>query len=188
MRQDPRIARTEAAIREAFIRLVAEVGYARVTVKDICERADINRNTFYLHFADKDELMTRILQTILESQVAPIAAVSSHLSTASPEEVEVITTRLLELFKEEIVFYRIIFTDPALQSYLQKLYETAFTMISLGADRPFSKVTLGYMIFGFFGVITEWLKRPTQEVSDIAPDLAKLLLGSLSEFHIDEEK
>ncbi len=183
MRQDPRVVRTEASIREAFIRLVEERGFARVSVKDICERADINRNTFYLHFTDKDDLMMRILQGILEAQVAPIASLSSNLSSASPDEVEAITAKILAFFQEEIVFYRIIFTDPALHSYVQKLYHIVFTMVAAGSERPFSPITAGYMIYGFFGVIIAWLKQPTQEISELAPKLSKLLVGSLKEFH-----
>lgn len=40
-----------SAIREAFFALLAEVGFAKMTVADI-SRADINRGTFYLHYDD----------------------------------------------------------------------------------------------------------------------------------------
>ena len=43
---DRRRRYTLMVIREAFFALLAEVGFARMTVADICRRAEINRSTF----------------------------------------------------------------------------------------------------------------------------------------------
>ena len=44
-----RVARTRAAIEDAFVQLVLERGFDRVTVEDIAGRADLARATFYAH-------------------------------------------------------------------------------------------------------------------------------------------
>lgn len=44
-------------LREALIRLIHERGWDEITVQDVCGRADVGRSTFYLHFADKEELL-----------------------------------------------------------------------------------------------------------------------------------
>ena len=44
-----RVARTKAAIEDAFVQLVLEQGYERVAVEDISDRADLARATFYSH-------------------------------------------------------------------------------------------------------------------------------------------
>jgi AcrR family transcriptional regulator len=54
---DRRVARTQRSLREALIALVHERGWDGVTVQDVCERADVGRSTFYVHFADKEELL-----------------------------------------------------------------------------------------------------------------------------------
>ena len=54
---DRRRRYTLSVIREAFFALLAEVGFAKMTVADICRRADINRGTFYLHYEDKFALL-----------------------------------------------------------------------------------------------------------------------------------
>jgi AcrR family transcriptional regulator len=56
-RPDRRVARTHRALHEALLSLVKERGWDDVTVQDVCERADVGRSTFYLHFADKEELL-----------------------------------------------------------------------------------------------------------------------------------
>ena len=60
---DSRVLKTEQAIKEAFMELVKEKGYNQVTVSDICKKSNINRNTFYLHYLDKDDLVGKMLKT-----------------------------------------------------------------------------------------------------------------------------
>lgn len=54
---DPRIMRSKAALREALISLMEERGFDSVTVNDLCQRAGLNRGTFYNHFHDKESLL-----------------------------------------------------------------------------------------------------------------------------------
>jgi AcrR family transcriptional regulator len=56
-RIDRRVRRTRELLRNALTSLILEKGYERVTVQDICDRADVGRSTFYAHFQDKEELL-----------------------------------------------------------------------------------------------------------------------------------
>jgi AcrR family transcriptional regulator len=61
---DRRVARTRRQLRDALVSLVIERTWDSVSVRDVCERADIGRSTFYVHFADKEELMLSGFQTL----------------------------------------------------------------------------------------------------------------------------
>ncbi len=54
---DRRIQRTRALLRDALMRLIIRKGYDEITIQDITDEANVARTTFYLHFADKDELL-----------------------------------------------------------------------------------------------------------------------------------
>ncbi|WRK53802.1 TetR family transcriptional regulator [Coprobacillaceae bacterium CR2/5/TPMF4] len=54
--------RTELVIAKAFWQLLEEKPYSKITVKNIVERCEINRNTFYYHFHDIPDLLDRILK------------------------------------------------------------------------------------------------------------------------------
>lgn len=62
---DLRVIRTKDAIREALIELIEEKGFEAITVKDITTRAKINRGTFYSHYQDKYDLMTKFQDEVL---------------------------------------------------------------------------------------------------------------------------
>jgi AcrR family transcriptional regulator len=54
---DRRVQKTLQALHEALIALIQEKGYDATTVKDIIERANVGRSTFYSHYLDKDGLL-----------------------------------------------------------------------------------------------------------------------------------
>jgi AcrR family transcriptional regulator len=54
---DMRILRTRKAIRSAFTDMICEMDYEQITIKELTERAGINRKTFYLHYDSLDDLL-----------------------------------------------------------------------------------------------------------------------------------
>jgi AcrR family transcriptional regulator len=54
---DRRVLRTRRALRLAFVSLLAERGWDGVSVRAVCERADVGRSTFYMHFEGKEDLL-----------------------------------------------------------------------------------------------------------------------------------
>jgi AcrR family transcriptional regulator len=65
--KDRRIQKTEALLREALGALIREKPYDDIVVKEILDRANVGRSTFYTHFRDKDELLLSGIQDMLRS-------------------------------------------------------------------------------------------------------------------------
>jgi AcrR family transcriptional regulator len=57
MKVDRRIDKTQNALRLAISSLIEEKPYEQISVKDIVERANVARSSFYAHFRDKDDLV-----------------------------------------------------------------------------------------------------------------------------------
>jgi len=53
---DRRISRTRATLQHALNSLIHKKGYEAITIKDICEAANVGRSTFYAHYTSKDDL------------------------------------------------------------------------------------------------------------------------------------
>lgn len=64
---DRRVARTRTMIQDAFIFLVLERGYDPITIKDICDAANVGRATFYSHYRSKDDLKRAGLEHLRRS-------------------------------------------------------------------------------------------------------------------------
>jgi len=54
---DPRVQRSRQRLHAALVALILERGWDRVTVHAVCRRARVGRSTFYVHFADKEDLL-----------------------------------------------------------------------------------------------------------------------------------
>ena len=79
---DRRVRRTRAAIKESFLSLCREKGLEQITVKEVMSLANVNRATFYAHFANLEELAAAI-----ESDTATAIAARCEEALAGTTEV-----------------------------------------------------------------------------------------------------
>jgi AcrR family transcriptional regulator len=71
VKQDIRVKMTKALLHKSILELLRENPISKITVKEICARAGINRATFYSHYADTfslmDEIKSHIIQIVVDS-------------------------------------------------------------------------------------------------------------------------
>jgi len=93
--EDRRIRKTKKALYDALIALLFEKGFDEIVVKDILDRADVGRSTFYMHFDSKESLFMsgfgNLVDELREAQV------SAGKNAATPHErVLAFSTRMFE--------------------------------------------------------------------------------------------
>ncbi len=75
LRPDRRIQRTRQLLKQTSLEIIREKGFRAMSIQEITERANVNRGTFYVHFADKYALLHAIsrdeFQHLLESKLPP---------------------------------------------------------------------------------------------------------------------
>jgi len=101
---DLRVRRTRALLQKALVELTIEKGFAEVTVRDITERAMVNRSTFYHHYLDKYDLLGQYIEAVialLGDQVGDPA--SENNQSAEPSAGLV---RILKHVQSNADFYR----------------------------------------------------------------------------------
>lgn len=64
-KMDRRTRYTRQTIRDTLLELMREKGFRRVTVTEVCKRAEINRGTFYLHYLDLSDVLDDILTELM---------------------------------------------------------------------------------------------------------------------------
>ena len=58
---DLRVQRTKRFLKDEFKKMFIEMDYEKITIKELCERAMINRRTFYLHYNSIDDILNEVL-------------------------------------------------------------------------------------------------------------------------------
>jgi AcrR family transcriptional regulator len=61
------VRRTKTSLHNALIGLAREKPYSSIAVKEILDRANVGRSTFYTHFRDKDDLLDSGIHELLRS-------------------------------------------------------------------------------------------------------------------------
>ncbi|MFK9116252.1 TetR/AcrR family transcriptional regulator [Peribacillus frigoritolerans] len=181
---DLRILKTRKAIKEAFLTLVQTKGYERITIQDIADEAMINRNTFYLHYVDKPDLMENLSQESMKK-----LNVCFNLDIKDEDihaiDKEMFISSLSELFKAieaDIVFFRTMLSQNDQSNFSTYLKEALkdFILSGIGDDYHNQKMKVGleYIISGLVGVICMWILDPEHLV-------VEEVIEHLSEIHFN---
>ncbi|NWK72251.1 TetR/AcrR family transcriptional regulator [Bacillus paramycoides] len=122
---DLRIIRTKKFIYDAFIKLIAEKGYDVITIQDITDEALINRATFYSHYKDKQDLLTKISEDALgelTSKMVLHAHVQEHQIDLS--KLEGILQSIFECIAKHADFYKTMLGPHGIHNFNLQMQQT----------------------------------------------------------------
>ena len=178
---DRRIAKTRLAIRDALVALIKEKGFDALTVRDIVDRANINRGTFYLHYKDKFDLLeqteTEVLQEIQHIFLQVNALPAGDLNRV--DQLQRFAVMLLEYVKEHADLMHAFFGLQGNYSFIARIRSMAEQNLKLGALSGLNaqkflvpqEYLLSYVLHAHLGVLQAWLvagcKESPQEMARI---------------------
>ena len=119
MASDARVRYTKMVIKEQFATLLATTPLNTVTVTEMCERAEINRATFYRYYNDPYDLLEKIEQEFLEDMFRELA---DSTSTGAKK----ILVLIMEKMKENIFLYQPLFSENGDRQFIEKLFTLCY--------------------------------------------------------------
>lgn len=103
---DLRIIRTRKMIRDAFLELILEKGYEAITIQHIADSAMINRATFYLHYTDKQNLLTKICEETLQELSDTIQVSFDQDKQVNVPKLQNTIMKVCQHIQKNALFYR----------------------------------------------------------------------------------
>ena len=116
---DLRVTKTLEAIDTTFRAMMLEKGYAAITVKELCDRARINKKTFYRYYETLDDLMAEVMA----GYAAAWRRRTSRLRM--PNDIVEITREFFRFGAEQDALYDAITCDPAWDAVQRSLQDDA---------------------------------------------------------------
>lgn len=116
---DIRIEKTEKAIKNAFMELRSKKPLEKITVKELCGIACINKSTFYSHYED----LYALSETMESETMASVLKSIPHAQAYSFENLDVVAKELCLAFVSHISLIQVLFSDKG-HSYLADRLET----------------------------------------------------------------
>lgn len=158
MKEDLRVTKTKQAIEDAFISLIEEKGFENVKLVDIARKANVNRNTIYLHYESKEKIVEALIDKIFTKEASGFT-VDTHLkSKYSKRILTEMFTAIFAVINQHVELYRIILTDQNLAGYLTLRMKKVKSFI-LSSLKPNLKneIIVEYVVSGVFGIFRNWI-------------------------------
>lgn len=190
MKSDRRVRYTRMVLKQALLSLMLERPITRITVTEICERAEVNRATFYAHYADPYDLLARIENELFESIRRSIAG---GLSSGSLRR---ILTDICSSIRENGALCRVIFSEYGDREFLERVLNIARvesmalwrSIVPHAGERELERM---YAFFsqGSAAVIRGWVLSGMQDAAEeIAAFLERISMGGLAQIAGNPEK
>ena len=167
---------TAIKMDEAFLDLLGKKDFEFITVKEICQKAGVNRSTFYLHYETLGDLLSESAEYMnmhfLENMNQDSHFFVSKIESCSVEELYLITPEYLTPYLEYVSKYRRLFRTVmnnasvlGLQKTYLAMFEHVFSPIMkrYGVDEKDRGYMLGFYLNGIISVIKIWLDNDCAE-------------------------
>ena len=172
---DRRIRKTRRVIRQCLTELLKTKRIQDITVREISEKADINRGTFYLHYRDIFDLMEQIENELLEE----LEDVLNHFKASDLlSNPALVFTRVFHLVKENSDMVSILIGQNGDINFVNRLKDIVrekclkdwmevFRSGNAAAFDAFSS----FIVSGCIGLVQYWLQTGLKETPE---QMAKL--------------
>ncbi len=157
MKESRRTTMTKNLLKESLLELLKTKSLQKITIKEICENADINRSTFYLHYSDQYALCDEIENDSVVKINECLAQVSMQNN-----KVEGLTD-FLYYMKSNSELYKILMRPDFNNSFRVRFSEVAVKRLAeLDYHNNISQEDKDYIFrfifMGVLGMLEKWVK------------------------------
>ena len=180
---------TETALMDAAMELLAERPLDKVTVKDITDRCGVTRNTFYYHFQDIYDLLSRVILRQADELIETYRDVKDwHTSFLTVLDYfyrhkKMINHVYKSISRDEINRY----LNEIVGSYALELIEMQLGDVDVSEDAKL--LTADFFKNAFVGEIFQWVEEDMSMTPDaLAVICSGMFRGTVRQALISAEK
>lgn len=167
---------TALCMDEALISLLEIKDLEYITVKEICEKAGVNRSTFYLHYETIDDLVNEAMESVNRRFLAyfdqDAGDFIGEIERRAPKELVLVTQDYLrpylQFIRDNKHVYRAAFRNPnGMQADVRygalKRHILEPILEKFEVPDAFRRYYIAYYIEGIVAIIKEWLNQDCRE-------------------------
>ncbi len=184
---DCRTRYTRQTLKDILMEELKNKPYNKITVTEICQKADINRSTFYLHYIDMDDLLKDILDDFLSdtSSVLDHVLCPYKLNCTYPFCEKIRTSPHYQvLFFDDVTSAKMLERISALgkENFISRLMQNSF-LTSEQAEAVFY-----FQMNGCLSINRMMLKNQVSDWKKIQNTIDQFIKGGLETFLIHEHR
>ena len=172
--------RSKTMIRQAFLELLQEKPYEKITVTDSAQRADLNRSTFYAHYPDVQGLIEEIEEEIINRSMQLLSEVTCQNIFQDPK---IFLQILVQPVEENKKLYQLLVQSDYAGRQLYRINEAFASYVLNSPEIPenlrsskYFAVRINFFIGGIINTYCQWLTGELDcSLDDIAEDIARTI-------------
>lgn len=166
---------TAAKMDKAFLELLDKKEFSYITVKEICEKAGVNRSTFYLHYETIEDLLSESVEYMNErffEYMKEGGAIPLRLEECTDEQLNFITPAYLIPYLNYVKENRRLIATAMKNTKalrLDKIYDKMFCGVFSpilerhGVPPQDRRYLMEFYIHGLTAIVSEWLKNDCKD-------------------------
>lgn len=187
---DRRVRKTKAQLKAGLTKLMRNKSIKEISVKELVDEVDINRSTFYLHYADIFDMLEKIENEIMDE----FLYMMNHHSIDNFKDLNfpLMTSIFSFIYDNADICYALMgpYGDIAFVNKMKDLISD-ITLKSLVSKVPASindlELISSFCITGCIGIIENWLQGGTQESPEYMSELTgKIMSNTITTFMPDK--
>ncbi len=163
---DLRVIKTKNLIYNTLIELMKDKTFEEIKVSDICNKALINRSTFYSHYEDKYDLLVDFINSLKDEFVTELNKNSSNLNTKE------YYIELIKIFLNHIEERKEMYTSIMINNRNSIMMDILLSVVNNDLLKKMSKdefkssipddIIVKFYLGGVINLGVEWLKDNTK--------------------------
>lgn len=169
-KMDRRVKYTRMVIQDSFVKKLRQKPISKITIKEICDDADVNRATFYAHYQDPYDLLHQIENGLIDGISRYLS--QSDFSNISEAPVDMLE-KILEYIKDNFELFDLLLNENGDMQFRQEVTKIIGRQhfASMAADPETSEYMFLFFANGAIGVILKWLNddadKPAREIAEL---------------------
>lgn len=154
--------RSRQMIRNAYMELLQEKPYEKITATDVIQRADINRSTFYAHYPDVRGIMDEIMAEITDMFRRMLQTVDFSVFFQDPMP---ILREVMDFLQQNHQMYRMLLQSSRAQEQLDQLKKVLITQVMETPNLPVQNmdpvavaIRVRMLLGGLIDTYQQWLE------------------------------
>jgi len=167
VKKDRRVRKTRDVLKKNLITLMKNKSINSITVKELCEKADINRGTFYLHYKDVFHMLEEIEKELFKEFHDVISA---HEISPNKADTKPILKDIYTFIAQNSDFCMVVLCESGDMDFVKKIvaliYEKGYSdwsSIFKTKDKDLFDKYYSFILYGAIGLIDYWLRNGLKE-------------------------
>lgn len=182
-RENRRAKMTKLLLKTSLTELMHTKPINRITIRELCENADVNRSTFYLYYKDQYDLLNEIEKELLLNAQTHLEKIDSDYGSVHYLE------ELLSYISNNAEIFRTLLCTQENAIFQSAFVEVSFVnmkdRLRLTCSEPVLSYVYDFLLMGCLSMIKTWIKAdfdmPCKEMASL---VFKLADSAVSDFNL----